>query len=244
MTAAVVAHQLLLFFHLLIFALAMSEVLHGDLQLLRCRSLDPHWLEHISRRMLILLALLWLSGVMLLAITASANPAALLTNAKLATKVVVVAVLTLNGVLLHTIAFPMMLRGARVAALASIFGAISTGSWLYASFVGVSRVIAPEMSLLMYLGLYGVVVSGGVGIALAFVYPRVRQILHASAAQSYVGVPGGLGAPRALSFGPEMASQHSRIRRLMPGMIALSMGALLLGTLFSGLPMGSWGPVP
>jgi hypothetical protein len=238
MTSVLVAHQLLLFLHLMIFALAISEVVGADLRMLRSRRLDPHWLRRISRRILILLALLWVSGAMLLAMSGNANPTALLTNPKLATKLLAVTVLTLNGVLLHTIAFPTMLRGGRIAALASVLGAISTGSWLYASFVGVSRVIAPEMTLVLYLGIYGFVVSGGVGIALVLVRPHVRQMLRATAAASYVGVPDGPDGPRAVSSSPAMDSPHFRVHRLNPGVIALSIGALLLGTLLSGLPMG------
>ncbi|MGD2019927.1 MAG: hypothetical protein PVJ30_01365 [Thiohalocapsa sp.] len=238
MTETIVVHQLLLFVHLVVFALAISEVLRGDLGLLSCRTFDPDWLHRISRRILILLALLWITGAMLLATSVNTNPSVLLTNPKLATKVLVVTVLTLNGLLLHSIAFPKMLQGARVAALASILGAISTGSWLYASFVGVSRVIAPEMTFLLYLGLYAVAVSGGVTIALIFVRPHVQQMLRARAAQSHVVAPGRLGAPRMLSSAPEFTTQHPLIRRPIPGMIALSIGALLLGTLLSGLPMG------
>jgi hypothetical protein len=36
-------------------------------------------------------------------------------------------------------------------------GAISTVSWLYASFIGVSRLIAPLMSFTKFIALYGAI---------------------------------------------------------------------------------------
>lgn len=244
MTASIVVHQLLLFVHLVVFALAISEVLRGDLGLLSCPGLDPDWLHRISRRILVLLALLWVTGALLLVMSVNPDPSPLLTNPKLATKVLVVTVLTLNGLLLHTIAFPMMLQGARVAALASILGAISTGSWLYASFVGVSRVIASEMTLPLYLGFYGIVVSGGISIALLLVRPHVQLVLRTTAANPHVAARGHFIAQRSSCRDVGVTSQHPLVRRPVPGMIALSIGALLLGTLLSGLPMGSWDPAP
>jgi hypothetical protein len=243
MTPSTLGHQLLLFIHLLIFALALSEVLRGDLNLLKNRTLDPDWLHRVSRQILVLLTLLWISGGALFAISAAPDPSVLLTNPKLATKLFVVTLLTLNGLLLHTVAFPMLLRRANgAAAVASMLGAVSTGSWLYASFVGVSRVIAPETTMSVYLSLYGLVLSGGIIIALVIIRPQVREMLgvgaetapdegkHLSRSRSLPGI-----AP------PDASVPRNRLRQ-GPGSIAaaVSLGTLLFVILLSGLPMGTW----
>ena len=240
MTTGILVHQLLLFVHMIVFALAMSEVLHGDLCFLRSRTLDPEWLRQVSGRVFVLLGLLWLTGASLVGMSTEAKPDIFITNSKLAMKVLVVTVLTLNGLLLHSVAFPMMLRGARIAAIACLLGAISTGSWLYASFVGVSRIIAPEMTLLTYVSLYGVVLFGAAGIALVFVRPHLQQALRATAMN-----PGVVARPRVrpqqfASMCAEATSKHRLIQRPISSIIALGIGALLLATLLSGIPMGTW----
>ena len=241
MTPSTLVHQLLLFIHLLIFALAVSEVLRGDLHLMKHRTLDPDWLRRISRHILALLALLWLSGVALCAVSAEPNLSALVNSPKLATKLFVVTVLTLNGVLLHSIAFPMLLRRVSgAAAVASMLGAISTGSWLYASFVGVSRVIAPETTMALYVSLYGLVLSGGIIIALIVARPQIRKMLGTTTTHPESEQPA-----RSASL-PGTVSPHAGVPRKLlrqkPGSIAVaaSIGTLLFFILVSGLPMGTW----
>ncbi len=58
-------------------------------------------------------------------------------------------------------------------------GAISTVSWLYASFVGVSRWMAPLMSFTDFIALYGVLLAGAIVFALVFIRPRVERLLVA-----------------------------------------------------------------
>jgi len=239
-TTGIVLHQLLLFVHIIVFALAMSEVLYGDLHLLRSRTLDPDWLHQVSRRVFVLLGLLWLTGASLVAMSAEAKPHIFITNSKLAMKVLVVTILTLNGLLLHSVAVPMMLRGARVAAIACLLGAISTGSWLYASFVGVSRIIAPEMTLLMYVSLYAVVLFGGAGIALVFVRQHLQKVMRATAMNPGVGARPRVRPQQIASMYAEATSNQRLIQRPVSGIIAVSIGGLLLVTLLSGIPMGPW----
>jgi hypothetical protein len=74
----------------------------------------------------------------------------------------------------------MLQSGRRVAVaagLASILGAVSTSSWLYASFVGVARHIAPHFDLTTFLALYGVAVAGALAVAWVFVRSRVAALL-------------------------------------------------------------------
>ena len=100
---------------------------------------------------------------------------------KLMAKIVVVCVLTANGVLLHLVAFPILTQtaaqsqiGARIAAT---LGAVSTTSWLFASFLGTARFIAPYTSLHALLGLYFVALAGAVAFALVVVSRRLERML-------------------------------------------------------------------
>ena len=75
-----------------------------------------------------------------------------------------------------------MLRGTRgatrsAATVPVVLGAISSASWLCASFIGVSRLIAPSMRLPDFMALYGVLLAGAIGVALVFVRPRVARLL-------------------------------------------------------------------
>jgi hypothetical protein len=97
----------------------------------------------------------------------------------------VVSALTANGVALHTLAFPM-LRDAQEgreanAVLPVVLGATSSASWLYASFMGVSRVIAPAMSLGDFMALYLALLGMSIAAAMVFVRPRVARWLAANA---------------------------------------------------------------
>jgi hypothetical protein len=58
-----------------------------------------------------------------------------------------------------------------------VLGAISTASWLYATFLGVARLIAPSMSFTAFIALYGVALTVGIAVALVYVRPRVERLL-------------------------------------------------------------------
>ena len=57
-----------------------------------------------------------------------------------------------------------------------VLGAISTASWLYASFIGVSRLIAPSMTLYGFMMGYALVVMSAIAVALVLsVRARLTQ---------------------------------------------------------------------
>ena len=174
-------HQGVLFAHLVTFAIALSTVLRADLGLLRARYLDTARLAATARRLAGALALLWLSGAALVAFDAGFDLQSWLASAKTTAKLLVVAALTANGLALHTLAFPRLrrtaLRPAMRATLPLVLGAISTASWLFASFVGASRLIAPSMRLTDFLALYALVLVIAIGSALLFVRRRVERLM-------------------------------------------------------------------
>ena len=140
----------MLFAHTVTFAIALSAVLREDLALIKARRVDPHRLVETMRTLTFALGALWVTGLALVSLEVGVDALALLASPKLAAKLFVVAALTANGLALHTLAFPL-LRGQRIQgrfslSLPVVLGAISTVSWLYASFIGVSRLIAPMMA--------------------------------------------------------------------------------------------------
>ncbi len=98
------------------------------------------------------------SGLAMVAIAVITSAPPWLPSAKLPAKLIVVGALTPNGWALHAWVFPR-LRGAAVHIdhrlwPAAALGAISSASSLYASFVGVARVVSPWLSLAAFMALY------------------------------------------------------------------------------------------
>jgi len=178
-----IVRQLLLYSHILVFALAMAEVLHEDWRMLWATRLDIRGLESAAQRIKWLLFLLWGTGIPLVGLSLGWDFSALAAMPKLMTKIIVASALTLNGVLLHYVAFPLLSGRTRhrrfSAAVASVLGAISTVSWLYAAFVGAARLIAPKMTMDLFLGIYATMLVGGIAVALLFMRQRVERMIGA-----------------------------------------------------------------
>jgi hypothetical protein len=177
------AKQAALYLHVIAFAVAIAEVFRGDLRLLRQRRIDPLALARTARLVSYALLVLWASGLILIYIDTGFDPAAILSKPKLVAKLIVVAALSANGALLHTAAFPLLENGRRTpyraALVCSLLGSISTVSWLYAAFLGVGRVIAPAMTLELFLALYGVALLGGLVVAAFVVAPMLARRIAA-----------------------------------------------------------------
>lgn len=177
------SRQVMLFLHTLAFALALSEVLRADPALLTATQLDVARLRRTGTRIASTLALLWVTGLGLLMLQGPLDIAALLALPKVAAKLTTVGLLTINGVLLHTIAFPLLarpqVRPAGAAALCALLGGISSSAWLYASFLGVARLIAPAMSYAAFMALYAAVLAAALLAALTVARPRLQRLIAA-----------------------------------------------------------------
>jgi hypothetical protein len=165
-----ILHQAVLFIHLVAFALTLSAVLREDLRLLATRRIDAPRLVRTARAVSIGLAVLWSSGLVLVALGAATSTGPWLPSAKLQAKLIIVSVLTLNGWALHAWVFPR-LWGVAVRIdhrlwPAATLGAISSASWVTASFVGAARLVSPWLSLAGFMALYGAVVAVCVALAL------------------------------------------------------------------------------
>lgn len=177
----VAARQLLLFAHLIGFALAFAAILREDVALLKAQRLDVDQLAATGRTIAWLLGFLWVTGTGLIWLEVGMDMALLAAKPKLLAKLAVVGVLTLNGVLLHWLALPMLAqppyshRGA--ATLCAALGAVSSVSWVFASFLGAARIIAPLLSLVGFMALYFCGLGIGVSIAFLLVRPRIERLL-------------------------------------------------------------------
>jgi hypothetical protein len=178
-----VARQLLLFAHALAFAFAIVTVIRQDVALLTIRRIDAEKLKSTGRTIALLLGLLWVTGASLIALDAT-DFRTLITAPKMATKLVVVSILTLNGLLLHWVAFPLMTqpqtRPRFAATICVLCGSISFVTWLYAAFLGVGRLIAPQMDFSAFMGLYGVGLAAGIGIGIVAIRPRLESLISPS----------------------------------------------------------------
>src|SRR5450432_4846873 len=169
MEVTVLARQALLYGHIIAFALALAAVIKEDVHLLRARRIDSASLLSTSKFVKWLLLALWVTGVPMVMMDIGTDVSLLLDKPRLLAKLIVVGALTLNGILLHLVAFPMITGKPRnpnkAAAVAVTLGAVSTASWLYASFVAVSRIVAPYFSLRDFVILYLLLLAVAVPLA-------------------------------------------------------------------------------
>jgi len=184
MEITVIARQALLYGHIIAFALALATIMKEDVRLLRARRIDPASLHATAKLVKWLLVALWVTGVPMLVMSIRTDVSLLLGNPKLLAKLIVVAALTLNGIVLHRVAFPLITGKVRnpnrAATVAAVLGAVSTTSWLYASFVAVSRIVASYFSLYDFVLLYLLALAIAVSFALLVVRRRLKLSLKLS----------------------------------------------------------------
>jgi hypothetical protein len=176
-----IARQALLYGHIIAFALALATILKEDVRLLRAKRIDSASLLAAAKLVKWLLLALWVTGVPMVMMDIGIDISLLLGKPKLLAKLIVVGVLTLNGILLHFIAFPMITGRAqnpnKAAAIATMLGAVSTASWLYASFVGAGRFVGTYFSLYDFVILYVLALFIAVSVAILFVRDRLKLLL-------------------------------------------------------------------
>lgn len=174
--------QLLLFTHLVSFAFAFVLIAKADIAMLRGQyCFTSHHLKQDCQQTTWLLAILWISGLGLIAMGPGFNLNAILASDKITAKLCVVTILTLNGLLLHHVAFPM-LAGKTLPSEAKVtgcvlLGAISSTSWLFAALIGAARIAAPYLNYHHFMGSYLLTLTIAVLIALYWARPRLSRQL-------------------------------------------------------------------
>jgi hypothetical protein len=182
MEITVIALQALLYGHIIAFALALATTIKEDVHLLRAKRIDSASLLATAKLVKWLLLALWVTGVPMVMMDIGTDVSLLLDKPKLLAKLIVVGALTLNGILLHLVAFPMVTGKPRnpnkAATIAATLGAVSTTSWLYASFVAVSRIAG--LSLHDFVMLYLLALAIAVSFAILVVRNRLQLLLKSS----------------------------------------------------------------
>ena len=178
-----VARLMLTYGHLLLCVFALHEVLAGDWRVLR-RRLDAADVQAMHRRVVWLLAGLWISGLTMIAVDTGLDSSQL--TPKLIVKIVTVLVLSANGLLLQHWCFPRLARvgtlGAAELSVVVVAGAVSTASWLMAAFLGIARTLV-NVPALTLLELYGAVLLAAALAALLIAALWRRRQTGAAAAQ-------------------------------------------------------------
>src|SRR5712672_2197656 len=196
MEITVIARQVLLYGHIIVFALAVATTIKEDVHLLRAKRIDSASLLATAKLVKWLLLALWVTGVPMVMMEIGTDVSLLLGKPKLLAKVIVVGALTLNGILLHRVAFPMITgkpkNPNKVAAIAVTLGAVSTTSWLYASFLGVARLVTPYFSLYDFVILYLLALAAAVSFAILVVRARLKLLLKKSS-DHLTGISAGQG---------------------------------------------------
>ena len=103
-----ISHQIILFAHLIAFAFATSEIFRADWNFLNSTVLNVAELKSTARRVKWLLSTLWLTGLGLILMKFGFDFEALAQQPKILSKLVVVAVLTINGIAIHTVCIPLL----------------------------------------------------------------------------------------------------------------------------------------
>ena len=184
MEITVIARQVLLYGHIIAFALAVATTIKEDVHLLRAKRIDSASLLATAKLVKWLLLALWVTGVPMLMMEIGTDVSLLLGKPRLLAKLIVVGALTLNGILLHLVALPMVTgkpqNPNKAATIVATLGAVSATSWLYASFVAVARIVAPYFSLYDFVMLYLLALALPVSFAILVVRKRLELLLKSS----------------------------------------------------------------
>ena len=185
----VIARLLLLYIHVVAFAIALGCVLREDAKLVSRLPLDVDSLRATSRIVASALAVLWASGFAIILIDSGGGLSAIGSNPKLLAKLVIVCALTLNGVALHAFAFPRLQDPPTTinasAHLAAALGATSAASWAFATLLGISRGIFKLLSFEDLILAYGLTLAAAICAALLLVTPILRRKMQLRTANHF-----------------------------------------------------------
>lgn len=161
--------------HLIACCVAIGLVLTSDIAMVKQlfrrdgpAHADMQHMEQLQKTVVMALTVLWITGLAVIAIDASAKGWGYFANPKIQAKVLIVMLLTLNGVLLHRLVLPWMHKAGSLidmppsrTTFAVFSGAVSGVSWLYAAMLGVGRPLSWKYSLLELMAAYPMLIAGG-----------------------------------------------------------------------------------
>jgi hypothetical protein len=165
----------IVYVHLMACCVAIGVVFTSDIafvaQLLKGNPYarqDPEHLRALQSTVTLALSALWLTGMAIVVLDASGSGWSYYLNPKLQAKVVIVCLLTLNGLLLHNAVLPAIVKTGNLLKLSisrrllAIFaGSVSGVSWGYAAMLGIARPLNWRYSLEELLAMYPVFIAAG-----------------------------------------------------------------------------------
>lgn len=152
-----IGRMLLIFVHVIACAIAIGFAFFADYRIVKSHGWptrqDREIVQQVSRFVLAALVVLWISGAGVIVLDFGHLPSLteLAKRPKLVTKLVVVSVLTVNGLLIHAYALPRLRKLDRIAV---VTGGISGASWVFAAFVGVGKPLGALLTVGQFLALY------------------------------------------------------------------------------------------
>jgi len=188
-------HTVLVLLHLLAFAIGLGSAILADWIVLSRMTFRPiskraeQQLTDLSRAVTVGLALLWITGAILVGNNALTDPASL-ENHKLWGKILVVAVLTMNALLLHVVVLPIVqsrvghklftatFTGRRL--LCTLAGTVSATSWMFAAYLGCARELNGTVGLDQVLYSYGATLLFVWSAALAVSCSARHRVRHSA----------------------------------------------------------------
>jgi len=187
-------HTLFVLLHLFAFAIGLGSALLADWIVLTRMTFGTitqraaQQLIDLSHGVTVGLGLLWVTGAILVGDNALAAPASL-DNHKLWAKILIVAVLTVNALLLHVIVLPIVqsrvghkLFDATLAQrplLCTLSGTVSATSWMFAAYLGCARELNGTVGLVQVLYYYGAALLSVWSVSLAMSYSAQHRVTHA-----------------------------------------------------------------
>lgn len=186
----------IVYLHLIACCVAIGLVLTSDIamvtQLIKGNTVEKQEAAHLdSLKKTVSLALvaLWVTGIAVVWLDVSVKGFAYyFSNPKMQAKLTIVALLTLNGFVLHSAVMPAMKKAGSLLQmpfnqrmLAIFAGAVSAVSWFYAAMLGVGRPLAWKYSLVQLLAAYpALIVSGFAAMVSITVWSKYRSNLDFS----------------------------------------------------------------
>lgn len=171
----------LIYVHLVACCVAIGLVFTSDVamvnNLLKGHVSSEHDNAHMAslqKTVVMALIFLWITGAAVIGVDYLDKGMTYFANPKLQAKVIIVLLLTYNGMFLHRVVLPALQKAGSlldlefgVRTLAIFSGALSGVSWLYAAMLGVGRPLAWKYSLLELLTAYPVLIVLGFAMMLA-----------------------------------------------------------------------------
>ncbi|MGH8387869.1 MAG: hypothetical protein ACRESJ_20680 [Pseudomonas sp.] len=175
--------------HLVACCVALGLVLTSDVAMVRdilkrktFTEHDTAHMESLQKSVVLALICLWVTGTAIIGIDYLGKGMEYFMNPKLQAKVIIVALLTYNGVLLHRLVLPALQKAGSLlelefsARMMALFcGSLSAVSWLYAAMLGVGRPLAWKYSLSELLMAYPVLIVLGFVAMLVLTQRAKRQ---------------------------------------------------------------------